>query len=190
MALHPGVTAERVPASLRASTSAVNTWHNKLRPTLQLAILQRSSRHVEFDGTLGYPGEGWRPPPHPACASPARAHSASDLRGELEEERGEGTAASAYCTSASHVRSLAPSTKRVLVLFSGPYSRPDSLKHFLEQHGFEVTVLDNDPIHGDAADDLLLDRRYHELRRVGGNPPKPVCPSGTACIACTETLYC
>ena len=39
-------------------------------------------------------------------------------------------------------------SKHVLILFSGPYRRPDGLAAYLRQHGLEVTMLDNDTKHG------------------------------------------
>jgi hypothetical protein len=96
----------------------------------------------------------------------AAAHSAADLRAELEEERGEGKAASAFCTSASHAKQAEEQQLgHALVLFSGPYRRDDSLAAHLRSRGFAVDTVDNDPAHGDADDDFLDDALFDELRR-------------------------
>ena len=101
-------------------------------------------------------------------------HSASELRAETEEERGEGTAASAFCTSASNPPLLIdqppdqpPSQPlgRVLILFSGPYERDDGLAAHLRRCHFDVTTIDNDPVHGDEADDLLDDACFERLQQ-------------------------
>ena len=53
---------------------------------------------------------------------------------------------------------------KVLVLFSGPYERPDDIKHYLNQCGIEAVMVDNDGENGgDAADDLSNDQFYHDL---------------------------
>eukprot|EP00966_Prymnesium_polylepis_P304926 7045090-Prymnesium_polylepis.3 len=98
----------------------------------------------------------------------AGARSAADLRAELEEERGEGKAASAFCTSASASHTLPAEGQqlgRALVLFSGPYKRDDSLAAHLRSRGFAVDTVDNDPAHGDADDDFLDDAFFDELQR-------------------------
>ena len=59
----------------------------------------------------------------------------------------------------------ARTSDKVLVLFSGPYQRPDGLGAFLRQQGFDVTLVDSDAQHGgDVAHDLLNDRFYRALR--------------------------
>ena len=56
-------------------------------------------------------------------------------------------------------------SEKVLVLFSGPYQRPDGLGAFLRQQGFDVTLVDSDGAQhgGDVAHDLLNDRFYKTL---------------------------
>ena len=71
--------------------------------------------------------------------------------------------------------------KKVLVLFSGPYARDDSLGACRRQHGFEVVMVDNDAeCGGDAAHDLantafyeglLLQARGGEFSAVVAAPP-------------------
>ena len=46
-------------------------------------------------------------------------------------------------------------SRRVLVLFSGPYARPDGLVAFLQRLGLEVVPVDNDPNGGDRAHGIL-----------------------------------
>ena len=130
-----------MPTHLRASDRSAATWRVKLSRAIRQALHERRA---------------------------APGTHASQLRAQLEEERGEGTAASAFCTSASHDLRPSATSKRMLIVFSGPYSRPDSLAAFLHHvHGYEVTMVDNDPEHG-SADDNFLDEQYFDqlLRRV------------------------
>ena len=57
---------------------------------------------------------------------------------------------------------------KVLVLFSGPYARPDGLIAFLQRHGLSVVPIDNNENNGGKAEDNLLDNDVYEpiLRRV------------------------
>ena len=59
-------------------------------------------------------------------------------------------------------------SKRVLVLFSGPYARPDGLIAALMRRDLAVTAIDSDGAHGgDKRHDILDDRCYDSLvRRV------------------------
>ena len=54
-------------------------------------------------------------------------------------------------------------SKKVLVLFSGAYGRPDGLAPFLARQGLEAVLVDNDPNLGDARDDILNDEFYRSL---------------------------
>ena len=47
-------------------------------------------------------------------------------------------------------------SQKVLVLFSGPYRRPDGLAAFLTRFGFEPVLLDNDAETGGGADGDIL----------------------------------
>ena len=86
------------------------------------------------------------PPPPPPGSSPATLRFYYDaLRSRM------------------HARQQRPPQPRVLVLFSGPYARADSLQAWLENLGFDVTAVDNDPTHGDAAHDFRDNRFYAEL---------------------------
>ena len=68
-----------------------------------------------------------------------------------------------------HVPPNAQSTRlsrRVLVLFSGPYSRPDGLISFLRKEGLHVSAIDNDSKNGgDPNHDLLKNTVYESLLR-------------------------
>ena len=56
-------------------------------------------------------------------------------------------------------------SRRVLILFSGPYARPDGLVAFLQRLGLEVVPVDNDSSGGDKAHDLLRNDFYSDLLR-------------------------
>lgn len=134
-ALHPAEPIAHTPPHLRCSPRSMAHWRGKLHSALHAAL------------------NAHRPP---------LAHSSADLRGQLAEERGEGVAASAFCTSASQPRREA---KRALVLFSGPYARTDGLAAHLRHLGYEVVCVDNDPEHGDPAHDILVDAFYEALEQ-------------------------
>eukprot|EP00965_Chrysotila_dentata_P003818 124796-Pleurochrysis_carterae.AAC.1 len=58
----------------------------------------------------------------------------------------------------------AHSSKTVLLLFSGPFHRPDGIAAFLKQSGLEVEMIDNHPGHGGGErHDLLIDSVYSRL---------------------------
>ena len=58
----------------------------------------------------------------------------------------------------------ARSSHKVLLLFSGPYNRPDGLAAYLTKLGFEPVLLDNDPDSGGGeASNLLSDGVYRDL---------------------------
>ena len=58
----------------------------------------------------------------------------------------------------------ARSSRHVLILFSGPYERPDGLAAFLRRVGLEVTLVDNDVKHGGNAEhDIANDAFYQAL---------------------------
>ena len=57
-------------------------------------------------------------------------------------------------------------SRRILVLFSGPYSRPDGLIAFLLRLGLQVTAIDNDGAKGgNNAHDLLNNAVYENILR-------------------------
>ena len=60
--------------------------------------------------------------------------------------------------------SNAKKSRRVLLLFSGPYKRPDGLASFLRQLGFDCDLIDNDTELGGGADhDILNDEFFEKL---------------------------
>ena len=57
-------------------------------------------------------------------------------------------------------------SQRVLVLFSGPYSRPDGLISFLRKEGLHVSAIDNSASNGgDTNHDILKNSVYESLLR-------------------------
>eukprot|EP00965_Chrysotila_dentata_P122409 4045758-Pleurochrysis_carterae.AAC.1 len=55
-------------------------------------------------------------------------------------------------------------SRTVLLLFSGPFKRPDGISAFLQQAGLEVEMIDNHPEHGGGEKhNLLLDSVYASL---------------------------
>ena len=65
-------------------------------------------------------------------------------------------------TMAQFPRETAP--RRVLVLFSGPYNRPDGLQHYLAEQGLQAVMLDNNEGQGGNAEhDLTNDEFYSKL---------------------------
>jgi hypothetical protein len=62
-----------------------------------------------------------------------------------------------------HTPGAARLSRRVLILFLGPYARLDGLVAFLQRLGLEVVPVDNDPSGGDKAHDLLRNDFYSDL---------------------------
>ena len=60
---------------------------------------------------------------------------------------------------------VARMSRRVLLLFSGAYTRPDGLVACLQRHDIEVVPVDNDPMLGDKSHDVLVDTFYSDLLR-------------------------
>ena len=56
-------------------------------------------------------------------------------------------------------------SRRVLLPFSGAYTRPDGLVAYLQRHDIEVVLVDNDPMLGDKSHDVLVDTFYSDLLR-------------------------
>ena len=86
-----------------------------------------------------------RPLYHPAI-NPAK--SESNLAAEFARASHKGPAL-------AHRIGAARFSRRVLILLSGPYARPDGLVAFLQRLGLEVVPVDNDPNGGDRAHDIL-----------------------------------
>jgi hypothetical protein len=76
------------------------------------------------------------------------------------------TLADAYDAASRGTPAVAKRSRRVLILFSGPYARPDGLAAFLTQLGLESIMVDNDAISaGGARDDLSDADVYSKLVR-------------------------
>ena len=54
-------------------------------------------------------------------------------------------------------------SRRVLILFSGPYNRPDGLGAFLARMGIEAVLVDNSANGGDKNDDLRSKSIFESL---------------------------
>ena len=78
------------------------------------------------------------------------------------------SAAEAYDRATRGEIATARRSQKVLVLFSGPYRRPDGLAAFLTRFGFDPVLLDNDPETGGGADGDILNDDVHNrlLQRV------------------------
>ena len=53
--------------------------------------------------------------------------------------------------------------KRVLLLISSAYTRPDGLVAYLQRHDIEVVPVDNAPVLGNKAHDIRIDSFYSDL---------------------------
>jgi len=74
------------------------------------------------------------------------------------------TVAAAVDSATRRTANSARASRHVLLLFSGPYERPDGLAVFLRRLGFTVTCVDNDTSNGGGSDDdIQNDAFYHSL---------------------------
>ena len=95
------------------------------------------------------------------------APSSSDLRAEREEERGEGTCASAFCTSASHVLSPTPPRRDVATDGAAQASNPRSpTPTRSSRSGVAYSPL---PLRSDA----LVTQSVEVARALSPTPPRP-----------------
>ena len=70
----------------------------------------------------------------------------------------------AYDLATKGDNAIARASHKVLLLFSGPYNRPDGLAAYLNAAGLETVLLDNDPVTGaGAAGDICADDVYNAL---------------------------
>ena len=67
--------------------------------------------------------------------------------------------AAAY-EAATRGAAITRESRRILILFSGPYRRPDGLAAFLQQRGFEVDQVDSDAEHGGGEDHSILNDAF------------------------------
>ena len=76
--------------------------------------------------------------------------------------------AEAFDRAARGENATARRSNKVLLLFSGLYRRPDGLATFLRKFGFEVELLDNDPVTGGGSDGDIFNDDVHSnlLSRV------------------------
>ena len=81
-------------------------------------------------------------------------------------------AAEAFDRATRGGNATARRSNKILLLFSGPYRRPDGLATFLRKFGFEVELLDNDPVTGGGSDGDILNDDVHNnlLSRVSRAP--------------------
>ena len=79
------------------------------------------------------------------------------------------SAAEAFDRATRGDTAIARRSRKVLLLFSGPYRRPDGLAAFLTKFGLEPVLLDNDPISGGGSDGDILNDDVHNnlLQRIG-----------------------
>ena len=102
--------------------------------------------------------EGDQPPGlPPAVASSAEA-------GQLRAPP--SSLAEAYDLATRSGTALARQSTRVLLLFSGPYARPDGLAAYLTGAGYQVELLDNDPDSGGGAEGDILSDAVYELSLI------------------------
>jgi len=74
------------------------------------------------------------------------------------------SAAEAYDRATRGETAVARRSRTVLLLFCGPYRRPDGLAAFLTKYGFDVEMLDNDPVTGGGSEgDILNDDVHNRL---------------------------
>ena len=78
------------------------------------------------------------------------------------------TPAEAFDRATQSDSATARRSRKVLLLFSGPYARFDGLSAFLNQLGLEVECIDNDPASGGGAEGDILNDDVHNrlLQRV------------------------
>ena len=78
------------------------------------------------------------------------------------------SAAEAFDRATRTEDAVARRSNKILLLFSGPYNRPDGLAALLNKLGFEVVCLDNDPTTGGGAEGDILndDVHNHLLQRI------------------------
>ena len=99
---------------------------------------------------------GDQPPGVPPTTAAPQTHSASpDVPATLPQ---------AYSDATSRTSSRAASSRTVLLLFSGPYARPDGVAAFLQRLGLQAVQVDCDATHGGGtAHDLRDDTFYQSI---------------------------
>ncbi|MGZ0213958.1 MAG: hypothetical protein ACKVI4_15900, partial [Actinomycetales bacterium] len=124
------------------------------------------------DQRLGDPMPTAPPPPADSDSAPPAPPAPSSGGGSTAATAASTTSmAQAYdMATRSALNYAEPATarqsRRILILFSGPYNRPDGLAAHLNKLGFETTMLDNDPDSGGGqAGDILNDDVNNTLLR-------------------------
>ena len=84
------------------------------------------------------------PPPAPTEAQPPGVPQSGAVDNAPVPPPQRGDSIPAAFADATGRRRSARESRRVLVLFSGAYARPDGLGTFLTKNGFDVTLVDND----------------------------------------------
>ena len=152
----------------RCSTipNAYNIWLPE-----QSKVIQTSE--VYFDESL-FP---WRPKgdqrvgaPTPTSAPPADPSdiSAGGVAPSARDAAAPAAASSlpeAFASATRHANVGSYKSKRLLLLFSGAYNRPDGLAQFARQLGLEVDMFDSDPnTGGGESADITKEAVYEKLR--------------------------
>ena len=112
-----------------------------------------------------------RPPPLPGDGDAAQPPTLPPADERQTNSRIESNLAVEFARASQKGPHLAPRigaarlSRRVLILFSGPYARPDGLVAFLQRLGLEVVPVDNDSSGGDKTHDLLRNEFYSDLLR-------------------------
>ena len=121
-------------------------------------------RHISDPIPVPADGDAGQPPTLPAVTLPESSAS-SQPAGSISAEFDRVARANNPTLSTPSAQS-ARLSRRVLVLFSGPYSRPDGLIAFLLRMGLQVTALDNDGGKGgNPAHDILNNNVYENILR-------------------------
>ena len=151
----PGSYITWLPSELRAVSTSDALFDESLFP-----YRPKGDQRPEDPPPLPYDGDPQQPPTLPPGdeqrINPAKIES--NLAAEFARASHKGPALAPRIGAARFSR-------RVLILFSGPYARPDGLVTFLQRLGLEVVPVDNDPNEGDSSHDILNNEFYSNLLR-------------------------
>lgn len=168
-----GVNLGRVPSTPGAyyihvkSTGRVHVTSDIYFAERHFPLRPKGSRHVGPDVPTRAPSGPAQPPGVPP-AVPSSEGDVSPTSTPASEPVPPSpappvTLAEAYERATRGRPRAARASRHVLLLFSGPYDRPDGLAIFLRRLGLEVTMVDNDGLKGDGRDDLSSDAFYQRL---------------------------
>ena len=142
------------------STGRVHVTSDVYFAERRFPLRPKGSRHVGPDLPTPPPPDASQPPGVPLLAAAAAPASPSAPPSAAAPQ----TLSEAYEQGTRGRPATARASRRVLLLFSGPYERPDGLAVFLRQSGFEVSLVDSDPKRGGGErDDLTNDAFYNSL---------------------------